>query len=221
MLVFDVNETLLDLSVLQPGFDRVFGDGKGALREWFATLLHGSTVANHLGRYETFGAIGINALVTVAERRGVAVDADDVAALLGPFRALPPHPDVLEGLTMLQEAGFRMAALTNTSYDQLVPLLTATGIAAYLEEMLSVDEVRRFKPAPEVYLMAAAKLGIEIDQMVMVAAHDWDIMGARSVGAKGAFIARPGAVWGFTDALPKYVGGDLIEVASQLIAVPP
>lgn len=218
VLVFDVNETLLDLSVLRPGFDAAFGDGQAAMREWFLALLHASGVSNELDRYEAFAALGAQALGGVAERRGVAIDADGAAELLAPFRSLPPHPDVGEGLARLRDAGLRMATLTNSSYDGLAELLTNAGIAPFMEQMLSVDEVRRFKPAKEVYLMAADRLGVGVDEMVMVAAHDWDLMGASAAGASTAFIARPGSVWTYSDARPDYQGGDLIEVASQIVA---
>ena len=119
---------------------------------------------------------------------------------------------------MLAAEGVRMAALTNTAYDSLADLLENAGVARFLEQILSVDEVRRFKPAPEPYLMAADKLDIDITEVVMVASHDWDLMGARAAGARSAFIARPGSVWSYPDASPDYEGGDLIEVASQIIA---
>jgi len=218
VLVFDVNETLLDLSILRPGFDEAFGDGEGAMREWFLTLLHASGVANQLDRYEAFGRLGAQALQNTASRRSVKLTEAEAGALLAPFRALPPHPDVVPGLALLKDAGVRMAALTNTSYDSLVDVLTGAGVAHFMERLLSVDEVRRFKPAPEVYLMAADKLGIAASDMIMVAAHDWDLMGARAVGVGTAFISRPGSVWSFPDESPDYEGGDLIEVASQIIA---
>ena len=65
--------------------------------------------------------------------------------------------------------------------------------------------------------MAAAKLDVDLDAMVMVAAHDWDILGARSVGIAGAFIDRPGVVWGSREPLPELVGPDLGAIADQLI----
>ena len=90
-------------------------------------------------------------------------------------------------------------------------------LAELREGPLSVDEVRRFKPAPEVYLMAATKLDVDLDAMVMVASHDWDILGARSVGIPGAFIARSSVVWGSSEPLPDLTGPDLGAIADALI----
>ncbi len=67
------------------------------------------------------------------------------------------------------------------------------------------------------YLHATAMLGVDVDQALMVAAHDWDIVGARSVGMPGAYLARPGTVWGMPDDPPDLVGVDLAAVVDQLV----
>lgn len=215
VLAFDVNETLLDLGPMHRALTEAFGDPTAA-REWFLTLLHTSLVSNHIGRYESFSSLGVNALVTVAQRRSVDLDVDDVERLLAPMSTLPPHPDVPEGLQRLDEMGYRLVALTNTPAVRLGPLLEQAGVSQYFEQQLTVDGVRRFKPAPEVYLMASTKVGVDVPDMLMVAAHDWDILGARSVGMPGAFVARRGAVWGSAQQMPDLVVSDLIELADQL-----
>lgn len=85
------------------------------------------------------------------------------------------------------------------------------------ERRLSVASVERFKPAPEPYLHAGAVLGVDVDRILMVAAHDWDIAGARSVGMPGAYLARPGAVWGLPDPPPDLVAPDLGTLAELLV----
>jgi len=218
VIVFDVNETLLDLRGLRPVFTEHLGS-TDAMGEWFARLLHGSLVANATGRYRSFGTIGIEALLIVAEKRGIDLTADGAEAVVSEMRRLAPHADVVAGLEVLRSAGYRMVTLTNGSEDAVVAQVTNAGISGFFEANLSVDMVERFKPAPEVYLLAAARLGVEIDQMLMVAAHDWDILGARSVGCPGAYLSRPGAVWSLPDPLPTITGPDLIAVANRLSAL--
>ena len=217
VVVFDVNETLLDLRALRPAFAEALGSTE-PMGEWFARMLHGSLVANHTAAYRSFGMIGVEALLMVAMKRGVDLSGEQAADIVAGMRQLPPHADVVQGLEMLRDAGYRMITLTNGSSDAVVDQIVNAGLAEFFELTLSVDEVKRFKPAPEVYLMAAARLGVEIDEMLMVAAHDWDIVGARSVGCPGAYIARPGGVWSLADPLPDVVGADLVEVAQLLIA---
>ncbi len=214
--MFDVNETLLDLRALRSGFEAAIGTTE-AMGEWFARMLHGSLVANHLGRYRAFGEIGTEALVALAKRRHVTLGEDDAARVVRGMRSLPAHPDVMPAMEQLRDAGFRIVTLTNGSSDAVADQLANSGLAPLVERALSVDEVQRFKPAPEVYLMAAAKLDVDLDSMVMVAAHDWDILGARSVGIAGAFIDRPSVVWGSAEPLPELTGPDLGAIADQLI----
>jgi 2-haloacid dehalogenase len=216
ILVFDVNETLLDLSVLRPGFTALLGD-PGAMGEWFVRMLHGSLLANHLGAYRPFGEIGAEALVTMARRRGIEVSRADADAVVEGMRRLPAHPEVPAALDRLREAGFRAVALTNGSADVASDQMANAGIADRFERIMSVDSVRRFKPAPEVYLHAAAMLDAEVDEMTMVASHDWDLLGARSVGMPGAFLERPGVVWGMAPDPPEVRAGDLDGLATILI----
>ncbi len=215
-LVFDVNETLLDLGALRPGFESVFGSTE-PMGEWFARMLHASLVANHTNRYRPFGLIGTEALVTLAQKRGVDLSPDRAIELIDAMRRLPPHADVPEALERLRRAGFRLVTLTNGSSDTVADQLEHAGIAGHFERAISVDEIRLFKPAPAVYLHATAMLGVDVDRALMVAAHDWDIIGARSVGMPGAYLARPGTVWGMPDDPPELVASDLGGMTDRLI----
>ena len=215
VLVFDVNETLLDVAALRPDFDAAIGSTE-AMGEWFARMLHGSLVANHTNRYRPFGVIGAEALRMVARKRGVELSLDRAAEVVGGMRRLPPHPDVVEGLTVLADAGVRMITLTNGSTEAIAAQLANSGLEEFFEMSLSVDEVGRFKPAPETYIMASIRTGAELDRMLMVAAHDWDIVGARSVGMPGAYIARPSAVWSLPDDEAQIVVPDIVGLASEL-----
>ena len=215
LLVFDVNETLLDLKALRPGFVEVFGSAE-PMGEWFARMLHGSLVANHVGHYRPFGLIGAEALMVLALKRGVDVAPERVAEIVEGMRTLPAHPDVPDALERLRSAGFRLVTLTNGSADAAADQLRNAGIDGFFERAFSVDEVSRFKPAPEPYLHACALVGVEVDRAMMVAAHDWDIVGARAVGMPGCFLARPGVVWGLPDEPPDVVAADLAGVVEQL-----
>lgn len=217
VILFDVNETLLDLSALRPQFEEIFGP-EPPMGEWFARMLHGSLVANHTGRYRPFGLIGAEALMVVATKRSIELASDTAVRVVESMRRLPAHPDVAPALASLASAGFRMATLTNGSSDAVVEQLSSSGLEGFFEQTISVDAVRRFKPAPETYLHAAVVLNANLDDLLLVAAHDWDIVGARSVGISGAFLARPGVVWGIPEEPPELVAGDLATLAAQLIA---
>ncbi len=218
VIFFDVNETLLDLSPLKPRFAEVFGDD-AVIGEWIVRMLHGSLVANHVNNHRPFGLIGAEALMVLAQRRGIAVEPERAAEIVESMRGLPAHPEVAAALDRLVTAGFRLVALTNSSSDAVEAQLTSAGIADRFERAISVDSVGRFKPSPDVYLHAAMQANVDIDRAMLVAAHDWDIIGARSVGMPGAFLARPGVVWGLPDNPPNIVSGDLEGAATQILSL--
>lgn len=217
VIVFDVNETLLDLAALDPLFRRHFGD-TAAKQQWFAQLLQSSLVATITGRYVDFGTIAAHALAMVAARRSVTLDATGRQEIVDGMTRLPPHADVVDNLARLQAAGRRLAALTNSALPVAQAQLAHAGLANFFEQILSVDAVRRFKPHPAVYTMAATKLGVAPAGMRLVAAHDWDVTGAINAGCKGAFVARPGKTLGPLSTRPDVVGKDLHEVTDQLLA---
>jgi 2-haloacid dehalogenase len=217
ILVFDVIETLLDLRPLREPFARAFGD-PAPLGEWFARLLHGSLVATVTDAYEDFGTIGRRALDAVAGRQGRELSDDDRRAILGTIGRLPPHPEVLGALTRLRSVGFPLATLTNSSEKMVRAQLEQAGLAGLFDEVLSVEEVRRFKPAPEPYLMAAERLGVEPPEMRMVAAHDWDVWGAMRAGCAAAFVARGDIPFSWGEP-PNVVGPNLTSVAEVILRV--
>ena len=140
VMVFDVNETLLDLAALRPAFSEMMGSAE-TMGEWFARLLHGSLVANHTGHYRTFEMLAVEALLVVAEKRGREVTADRAAELVGRMRTLPPHPDVVPTVAALADKGWRMVPLTNGSQDAAEAQIANSGLDTYFERVLSVESV--------------------------------------------------------------------------------
>ena len=217
VIVLDVNETLLDISVLTPHFQRVFGSGD-VLREWFSTLLLYSNVANVAGPYAEFGAIAGAALDMVAAARKVTLPGQDRDAILGAMRSLPAHADVRPGLERLRKAGFRLVTLTNSAPAVVEQQIKNARLTDVIERSFSVDEVKRFKPAPEPYQYVARELGITTPDLRMVAAHAWDVVGALRAGCAAAFLARPGKVLYPLGPQPDVVAPDLDAAAERIIA---
>ena len=218
IIVFDVNETLLDIGALEPHFVRAFGD-RLALPEWFNTVLLYSEVVSLAGPYSDFGALGAAALEMMTASRDKALSVEDRARILTAIRSLPPHSDVRDGVRRLKDAGFRIVALTNSAPATVEQQFRHAGLDDLFERVFSVDAVRRFKPAPEPYRFVAKELGVQTDALRMVAAHAWDVVGAMQAGCAGAFVARPGKVWFPLAPAPDITGPDLRAVADQIIAL--
>ncbi|MCA1554583.1 MAG: haloacid dehalogenase type II [Chloroflexi bacterium] len=218
VIVFDVIETMLNLRALDAPFERVFGDGS-VRQQWFSQMLQLALVATITDAYQDFGAIGRAALEMVAAQRGTTLADEQRTQILGGVRTLPPHPDVKDGLAQLRAAGFRLASLTNSAAQTAEAQLNHAGLRSYFEQVLSVDAVRKFKPAAEVYHHAARMLGVEPSEIRLVAAHDWDVFGALRAGCAAAFVARDGMVLNPLAQPPDVIGKDVREVAQQIIAV--
>lgn len=218
VLVFDVNETLLDLGTLEPLFLRLFGDG-AVLRDWFAQLVIYSQAATFADRYVPFGVIGAGTLRMVGEIRGVAVGDADVAELKARTLGMPALPDVLPALERLSAAGFRLVTLTNSAPDPETSPVERTGIGRFVERRFSVDAVGRFKPAPEVYRQVSDALALPPAAFCMVAAHAWDTLGAQALGWAGALVTRPGNAVLPVPGLPRpdIVAPDLDALAVEMI----
>ncbi len=216
-IVFDVNETLLDLGALREPFARAFGDA-APLGEWFARLLHASLVATLTDTYEDFGTLGRRALDALAVRRGMELSGQQSEEILGTMRRLPAHPEVPEALAKLRSTGFPIAALTNSPGAMARAQLEHAGLIHLFDHVLSVDEVRGFKPAPEPYRMAAERLGLTPAGIRMVAAHDWDVWGATRAGCAAAYVARSSAPFTVGEP-PGIVGTDLAEVVDAILQV--
>lgn len=215
IVVFDVNETLLSLRSLGPAFASVFGDAS-LMGEWFARMLHGSVVSNELDEFRTFATIGVEALRALATKHGKDVSADRAAEIVSGMRQLDPHPDVVPGVERLRAAGFRTATLTNGSDAAAEAQLRHAGLDAVMDDSLTVESIGKFKPAADVYRSAADRFGVELGQMLMVAAHDWDIAGAANVGCATAFVTRPGVSWSLPGSPPGMVVGNIVELAEAL-----
>lgn len=220
VIVFDMNETLLDLSALDPTFARMFGEAAGAeLRErWFSTVLMLFLTATITDEYRSFDKLTVDALAMLAAQQGRPVSAEDRAALKGAMATIPAHADVRPGLMRLKHAGFRLAVLSNSTAVSAETLLTNAHIRDLFEAVLSADAVRRFKPAREAYEYAAQTLGAGMGDVLLVAAHAWDVAGATAAGCLAGFVARSGKVLSPGVTAPQFESRELVTLADAIIS---
>lgn len=221
-LVFDVNETLLDIESLGPHFERIFGDAN-VLRTWFGELVTYSMTLTLSGYYVDFFALGRAVLQMIGTIRGVVPTDDDVHSLAEGMRTMPAHPDVAPGLARLRADGYRLVTLTNSPHrpDVASPLDVA-GLGDYFERQFTVDTLGVFKPSIHLYRQVAAQLGVDVSKCMMVAAHTWDTIGAQGAGMQSALITRPGNAALITGGVPQpnLLAANLIELASLLAPRP-
>jgi len=144
LVVFDVNETLLDLLTMEPTFERIFGD-KGAMRLWFASFIMYSAALTVAGCYVPFTDIGSAVMKMLADTRGIRIDDADRTELTQKFSTMPPHPEVPAALRKLRDAGFRLFTLTDNLLEVQTRQLEHGGIVDLFERRLCHLD---FIPAP-------------------------------------------------------------------------
>ena len=217
VLAFDVNETLLDLSALDASFEDVFGSA--ALRgQWFAQMLQLSFVGGLSGEYVDFSTAQHAALLMLAKRNGLAVTEAEAMEMVNKMSSLPPHPEVAGALALLRETTLKVVALTNSVQSVAQEQLTNAGLRGYFDGVMSADDVKRLKPAPEPYQAVAGAFDVDTADVRLVAAHSWDVSGAMAAGCQAAFVARPGMVLSPIGRQPDIVGADIAEVVEQILA---
>lgn len=192
VVVFDVNETLSDMSTLGQRFGEV-GAPAELSRLWFATLLRDGFALTASGDHASFAAIGADVLRRLFT--GTALDRPLEAAVdhvMNAMAELAVHPDVPDGVRALSAAGFRLITLSNGSEKIAEKLFREAGIRDRFDLLLSVEDAPAWKPARASYEYAAAASGAEPAGMLLVAVHPWDIHGAARAGLRTAWLNRNG-----------------------------
>jgi 2-haloacid dehalogenase len=218
VLVFDVAETLLDLQVLQPLFQRVFGAG-AVVDEWFGETILYSETATITNTFVPFGQLGAGVFRMLGHIHNVPISAADVTELGKGLASLPPHPDVPDSLRQLKAAGYRLVTLTDSPVTPGRGPLQAAGLADLFEHQFTAETVRRYKPARQTYQMVAQSTGTRLSELCMVASHPWDLIGARTADCSAALIARSGVAPLIVPGTkqPQIIAPTLTEIATRLI----
>jgi 2-haloacid dehalogenase len=217
LIVFDVNETVLDLGAMEPTFQRIFGD-KEAMRFWFANLIMYSAALTVAGCYVPFTDIGTAVMKMLADTRGIKISDADKKELTEKFSTMPPHAEVPAALRKLRDAGFRLFTLTDNLLEVQTRQLQHGGIADLFERRFSADGVKHHKPSREAYAYVEQELGAKSSDFCLIACHTWDTLGAVAAGWQAALIKRPGNDVLGVGPQPQFVGDDLNDIADQLIA---
>jgi 2-haloacid dehalogenase len=216
VVAFDVNETLLDLRALDAAFESLLGAAEFR-GQWFAQMLQLSFVGGLTNNYVDFTTAQRASLQMLAARLGHDVTESEVNEVVQQMSSLPPHPEVPEALARLAEAPIQVVALTNSTQEVAEAQLRNAGIDHAFDFAVSADSVRALKPAAASYHLVANRCGVAIGEVLLVAAHSWDVSGALAAGARAAFVARPGMVPSPLGPAPDIVEPDIARVVDRII----
>ena len=212
---FDMNETLLNLSLLEKQFDKHFED-KYALKYWFTKLLHNSTVMGIMGVYKDFGELAAVALEQLFYENELALSQETKNEILGAFKKLPAYDDVRPALELLRANDIRVVALSNSSLEMIKEQLSNAGIMDLFDSYYSVDDVNKYKPFEDIYLSVAQQENLTLEDIIMVATHDWDLFGAKKAGLSTAYISRKREIYHPFYTPADFTATDMTDLMRQI-----
>lgn len=186
VVVFDVVETLASLDVVQAALVDAALPVE-LLLCWFTRILRDAMALSLAGNYAGFADVAASALH--AETRGELTDPQ-VQTIVAAFRQLTPQPDAAAAVRAASEAGLRVFTLSNGAAATTQDFLERAGLSSYVERVLSIDEVRAWKPAREPYELAVHTAGVAAEKVALVAVHSWDIHGAHAAGLTTGWCPR-------------------------------
>ncbi len=189
-LLFDAYGTLFDVHSVIALCERLW-PGKGAQLSqlWRAKQLEYTWQRSLMRRYAPFSQITREALGYACEFLGLALNPSNEKLLMAEYLKLAAYADVAKSLEKLKD--HKLAILTNGSPDMIEPLVRHSGLR--FDAVLSVDELKIYKPAPEVYELAVKRLQVPKEEIGFVSSNCWDAMGAKSFGFTVHWINRTGA----------------------------
>lgn len=214
VLFFDINETVLNMTPLKTEINNLFGQEIFDL--WFTRLLHASLVVTMTGTFESFDQLAATTLKQVSTIKAVDLADDVFDRLIGTLASLSPYSDVADNLEILRRKGYKIAALSNSSKDLLEKQLKNARLDHLFDEQISVESFRKYKPHRQVYQEAAELLNTKAEECLLVAAHDWDVLGALCSGLRAVFVKRAGGGTYSFSAKPEMEFDNFFSLAKQL-----
>jgi len=191
------------------------GDPNDFVTWWRRTHFENSMIDALLHREHTpYREIGHRAVAHVMDRAGISYTRDEVRILVGEIERLKPFPEVPAALDRLRTK-YKLVVLSNGDPDMLETAKRHHGIA--FDRLISVAEAGSFKPHVATYTKAAELLGLRMDQILFVANHAFDCIGAKSAGMRTVFIDRRRRPFGETPHQPDIIVPTMTELAAAIV----
>lgn len=215
---FDVYGTLVDPLEMNDHLEPLAGELSGRLAAlWREKQLEYTFRHGLMREYEDFDACTRQALVFAAGALGVKLSEQERERLIEEYRSLSLFPDVIPGIKALKERGLTLVAFSNGVESTVRALLDRAGVLPQLQDVISVDDLKTFKPDPDVYRYLTRRLGTEPSETWLVSSNPFDVIGAKAVGLKTAWVRRnPETQFDPWGTEPDLVVTDLEALAAKL-----
>jgi 2-haloacid dehalogenase len=191
---FDAYGTLFDVLSVTALCEELFpGRGATLAQLWRLKQLQYSVWRSLMGRHRDFWHLTEDGLVYACRSLGLTLTGEARTRLLDAYLTLTAFPDVKPALEALKALGFRLAILSNGEPKMLEAAARSAGILPLLDHIISVEDVKIFKPSPRVYNLAPERLGVSPAELGFVSSNSWDAAGAASAGLRTFWIQRSAA----------------------------
>ena len=213
----DVYGTLVDPLGMSDALRPLVSDRADELAaQWRTKQLEYTFRRAAMGLYANFDTCTRQALQFVLDNAGLALAPDDQARLVERYQSLGAYPDAIAGLHKLKAGGHALVAFSNGVEATLRKLLSRAGLLPYLDGIISVDELKTFKPDPRVYASLVRRLNRVAADTWLISSNPFDVIGAKAAGLKAAWIRRnPQAAFDPWGVAPDLIASNLIEFADR------
>ena len=217
-LAFDVYGTLIDTNGVVSALQKLIkGDAVKFSATWRDKQLEYSFRRGLMQNYENFAVCTRQALEYTCAFHNESLTDGQKTELLGIYRVLPAFSDVKEGLTCLKTAGFRLYAFSNGKADALEMLLNNAGIRDLFLGVVSVDDIKTFKPSPATYCHFLRQAEATGSSAWLISSNPFDVIGAISAGMKAAWVRRsPKAIFDPWGIEPTITVSGLLDLADRI-----
>jgi len=210
-LVFDVYGTLFDVHSVKEQAEALYPDhGEAISKRWREKQLEYSFLRQLNGQYVPFSQVTQDALRYTLLELKLHVTEEQITTLMETYLTLDVYPEVSSVLETMADK--RLVVFSNGSHDMLDPLIEQSGLADRFEHLVSVDDIKQYKPAPASYMHALNTLGLKREEILFMSSNGWDITGAKSFGFKTAWINRNGLPFEELNLDPDRIYDDLTGI---------
>ena len=212
-IIFDAYGTLFDVYSIGAVAERLFpGRGSGLAELWRDKQIEYTRLRTLSNTYKPFWEITQDALIFSCRKLGLDLTLDAQSELMGEYAKLQAFPDSLAALQTLRDEGKKLAILSNGNPEMLMAAVTAGGMQALLNAVLSVHSVKKFKTAPEAYQLAPDTFGLSAKDMLFVSSNAWDVCGAAWFGYQTFWVNRANLPMDELGVTPTGSGSSLTDV---------
>ena len=212
----DSYSTLVDVEAAEAALTARVEHPEPVSKLWRSRSLAYTFVANQLDAYQPFYEINRDALQYALDAHGVDITPDERDEILAVYHELDVFDDVRDGIERLREGGYDCYVVSNGNPDMLESMVDHAGIGDLIEDTISADEIRTFKPNADLYRHAAGRTGTPIEEIAHVTAGWFDVMGAMHAGMQGVWVDRNGSPWESFGSDPDRTVETFFELAETL-----